>query len=142
MTAEATSTTADARPGKFLDKLCVEQTSRWQWMVLSPLRFDDPQFGVIPVPVGFRTDFASIRSMRVFLTPLYALLAGYGNAACTVHDMLYGQGILTRAECDGSCSERFGVRAWPGGGLRFSGPASGYSGKVTIHRSSGPIETG
>lgn len=53
------------------------------------------------VPAGYVTDFASVRVLHnMVLFPLFALVAGYGNYAATVHDFLYEGGILSRKDAD------------------------------------------
>lgn len=86
--------------GDFETTLVTDQMSRWQWQLREPLVYVDPEAGRIEVPALFVTNFASIRSLRVAATLIYAALAGYGNAACTVHDYLYGKGMLDRQACD------------------------------------------
>lgn len=57
--------------------------------------------GVITVPSGYSTDFASIKVMHnIVLFPLFALLSGYGNYAATVHDYLYETRMFDRKTCD------------------------------------------
>ena len=61
---------------------------------------DDDQRTII-VPAGFITDFASIQVLHnVFLFVLFAMVAGYGNYAATVHDWLYFGGQVSRKEAD------------------------------------------
>lgn len=86
---------------KFLNTLKTEQDSKWERTLLDELLLQDDEHGVITVPAGFRTDFASIRFLHnILLFVLYALLAGYGNYAATVHDWLYTTGPLTRKQAD------------------------------------------
>lgn len=87
--------------GHFANHLIAEQYDRWTWQLTSPLIYRDPAHDTITVPTGFVTNFASIRSLRLIANPIYATLAGYGNAACTVHDFLYEGSSLSRKECDG-----------------------------------------
>lgn len=87
--------------GKFLTTLKTEQIDKETWQLTAPLVYQDEVEGTIKVPIDFVTDFASIRSLHnVFLFPLYALMAGYGNAASTVHDYLYRNGKLDRKRSD------------------------------------------
>ncbi len=86
---------------KFLNTLKTEQDGKWERTLLDELSLQDDEHGLITVPPGFRTDFASIRFLHnIFLFVLYALLAGYGNYAATVHDWLYTTGPLTRKQAD------------------------------------------
>lgn len=84
----------------FLDNLAAEQLSRWEWRLTRNLSLADPEHELITVPAGYQTNFASIRGLRIWLVLIYALLVGYGNASCAVHDWLYDQGRLSRRECD------------------------------------------
>nr|WP_314532964.1 DUF1353 domain-containing protein [uncultured Pseudomonas sp.] len=86
---------------KFLNTLKTEQDGKWDRTLLADLSLQDDDHGLITVPAGFRTDFASIQFLHnIFLFVLYALLAGYGNYAATVHDWLYTSGPLTRKQAD------------------------------------------
>lgn len=86
---------------KFLNTLKTEQDGKWDRTLLAELSLQDDDHGLITVPAGFKTDFASIRVLHnIFLFVLYALLAGYGNYAATVHDWLYTAGPLTRKQAD------------------------------------------
>ncbi|ANA49274.1 hypothetical protein PMW_149 [Pseudomonas phage phiPMW] len=77
-------------------KLRTEQTSR-TWFKLT----DDLTYGDITVPKGFDTNYASIEVFHnILLFPIYALFAGYGNHASTLHDYLYSRQILPRKDCD------------------------------------------
>lgn len=86
---------------KFLTTLKTEQEGRWRHTLLAELVYLDDELGQITVPVGFQTDFASVRTLHnlVFFV-LYALVAGYGNYAATVHDQLYTSGQFTRRQSD------------------------------------------
>ena len=84
----------------FIEPLAAEQLGRWEWRLIRELQLADPERGLIVVPAGYLTNFASIRELRVWLVLIYALLVGYGNASCAVHDWLYDQGRLTRRQCD------------------------------------------
>lgn len=86
---------------QFLSTLKTEQVGKWSHTLLGELVFDDDDVGPIRVPEGFKTDFASIEALHnVFLFPIYALVAGYGNYAATVHDWLYAVGQHSRAQAD------------------------------------------
>lgn len=122
--------------GHFATHLLAEQHDRWTWQLTSPLILTDPVHGTITVPTGLVTNFASIRSLRVIASPIYATLVGYGNAACTVHDYLYGGGktergeVLNREEADGVLYRALraeGVARWRASlfyiGVRIGGEA-------------------
>ncbi|KII34841.1 hypothetical protein NL64_06135 [Pseudomonas fluorescens] len=86
---------------KFLSSLRTEEVAQWDHKLLDELIFLDDLVGVVKVPAGFGTDFASIQCLNTpLLFWLYALLVGYGNKAATVHDYLYRNGKHTRAICD------------------------------------------
>ena len=76
---------------KFLTKLQVEQvedtneSGRGSWRVISPLVYNSDKFGVITVPVGFVTDFASVPRIPM----VFDWLGDRGNLAATIHDWLY-----------------------------------------------------
>jgi hypothetical protein len=87
--------------GKYVTRLRTEQIDDDVHQLIAKLVYQDEEEGTLTVPEGFVTDFASIRKLNNLITmPLYALLAGYGNYASTVHDYLYRNGKLTRARCD------------------------------------------
>lgn len=86
---------------QFLTTLKTEQVGKWTHTLLDELVFEDDKVGTLIVPIGFRTDFASLEALRnVFLFPIYALVVGYGNCAATVHDRLYAEGEVSRKEAD------------------------------------------
>lgn len=90
--------------------------------------YQDSRHGTIQVPVGFETDFASVKPIRTIAwallalslvvgwfwpeagaalgsmgygtLALYASVVGYGDAAATVHDWLYTTGELSRKASD------------------------------------------
>lgn len=81
---------------KFTTTLKTEQIARTCWRLT-----DELVFGDIVVPKGFITNYASIEVFHnAFLFPLYALFAGYGNYASTVHDYLYVKRSVSRKEAD------------------------------------------
>ncbi|MEQ7921128.1 DUF1353 domain-containing protein [Xanthomonas sp. WHRI 1810A] len=86
---------------RFITTLKTEQIGRETRTLLGELVLADDDLQVITVPVGFTTDFASIKVLHnVFLFVLYALVSGYGNYAATVHDWLYTTGQVTRKQAD------------------------------------------
>lgn len=88
--------------------------------------YQDPQHGTVQVPMGFETDFASVKPIRTiawsllamslvigWFAPeagamigsmgygslaLYASVVGYGDAAATIHDWLYSVGSAGRMD--------------------------------------------
>ena len=86
---------------RFITTLKTDQTDRRTYKLLDDLVLADEEQRTIIVPTGFVTDFASIQVLHnAFLFVLFALVAGYGNYAATVHDWLYEHGSLTRKEAD------------------------------------------
>ena len=86
---------------RFTTTLKTEQTDRRTYTLLDDLVLADDDQRTIVVPAGFETDYASIRVLHnIFLFTLFALVAGYGNYAATVHDFLYSEGQLSRKEAD------------------------------------------
>lgn len=85
---------------EFLTTLKTEQLERAKFRLLAPLHLQD-SVGDVVVPAEFLTDYASIKSLHnVFLFPLYALVAGYGNYGSTVHDYLYRTRMVSRKTAD------------------------------------------
>jgi len=85
----------------FITTLKTDQTDRCTYKLLDDLVLADEEHGAITVPRDFVTDFVSIQVLHnAFLFGLFALVAGYGNYAATVHDWLYFGGQVTRKEAD------------------------------------------
>jgi hypothetical protein len=86
---------------RFTTTLKTDQTDRRTYKLLDDLVLADEEQRTIIVPAGFVTDFASIQVLHnVFLFVLFAMVAGYGNYAATVHDWLYFGGQVSRKEAD------------------------------------------
>lgn len=86
---------------RFVTTLKTEQIDRRQHLLLADLVLADEDAGVIIVPAGTTTNFASLGMVHnLFLFVLFALVAGYGNYAATVHDWLYTTGQISRKEAD------------------------------------------
>ena len=86
---------------KFLTTLEVARRPTGRWVLLVPLvyRSDIPGVGVdgvLRVPTGFDTDFASVPRLPF----MFWLLGDRGHAAAVVHDYLYRTAIVTRATAD------------------------------------------
>lgn len=122
---------------RFLSSLKTEQTGKWNHTLLDDLIFEDEQMGTITVPVGFTTDFASIKILHnAFLFVLFALVSGYGNYAAVVHDYLYtthaiGTKAIIRKDADGVLYRALraeGVARWRAwlfwAGVRIGGGSS------------------
>ena len=86
---------------RFTTTLKTDQIDRRTYTLLADLVLADDDQRTIIVPAGFVTDFASIQVLHnAFLFVLFALVAGYGNYAATVHDWLYSEGQANRKEAD------------------------------------------
>lgn len=86
---------------QFVTTLKTEQVGRRRHTLLADLVLADEDAGVIVVPAGVSTNFASLDVLHnVVLFVLFALVAGYGNYAATVHDWLYTTGQVSRKEAD------------------------------------------
>ena len=97
---------------------------RKTWRLLALFSYLDPDHGLIEVPAGFETDFASVP--RWPLT--FALLGSYGHAAAVIHDWLYTTGELSRPDADRVFHEALrssGIARWRAwlmwAGVRVSG---------------------
>lgn len=62
---------------------------RKHFVLMQALTYHDKKLGIVEVPIGFTTDFASIHPLRFTAPLMYAVLSGYGKRAATVHDYLY-----------------------------------------------------
>lgn len=84
----------------FLTPFSVTYVDRRNRRLNSDLDYVDRTFGLITASAGFVTDLASIYDTLRYIAPLlYALLAGYGDQAATIHDWLYrGYGILRKGQ--------------------------------------------
>lgn len=118
---------------RYLTTLQTEQRGRWNHRLLGDLVLED-ELGTFTAPAGFDTDFASLRVLHnAVLFVFFALVAGYGNLAATIHDHLYATGQLPRRDCDAVFYRALraeGVAAWRAwimwAGVRLGG-ASHYN---------------
>lgn len=67
-----------------------------KWVLYSDLVYNDPEFGLIAIPAGFQTDFASVPRIPI----IFEMCGDMGQAAALVHDYLYTEGHTTRAQTD------------------------------------------
>lgn len=112
---------------KFQTTLKTEQIARRSWRLT-----DDLVYGDIRVPKGFITNYASIDVFHnILLYPVYALFAGYGNYASTIHDYLYTTAQVSRKDADKVFYEALrdeGVAKWRAwlmwSGVRVGGKSS------------------
>lgn len=96
---------------KVFSNFDTRQLSRRLNQMLADFTYKDEVLGTIQVDKSFTTNYASIDVLHnVLLFVFYALVAGYGDKAATIHDWLYsGFGIKqadgtvyypSREECD------------------------------------------
>lgn len=84
--------------GKF-SHFDTRQLGRRLYEMLDDFTYHDEVYGPIVVKKGFRTNYASLESLRnVVLFPVYALLADYGDQAATLHDWLYSGNPIIRPD--------------------------------------------
>lgn len=98
---------------RFLTPLVVVHVSDRIKRLAYPLEFMSVKLGgVITVPVGFETDFASVERLPL----AYWLFGGVADEAAVVHDWLYsGRMSVTRKQADEVFHEAMkasGVAAW------------------------------
>lgn len=67
-----------------------------KWVLYTDLVYNDPEFGLIAIPAGFKTDFASVPRIPL----IFEMCGDMGQAAALVHDFLYTEGHTTRAQTD------------------------------------------
>lgn len=69
------------------------EIGRRYYLLLDDFTFFDDVLGPIKATKGFKTNYASLDALRnIFLFPVYALLADYGDKSATIHDYLYNRG--------------------------------------------------
>lgn len=98
---------------QFLDPLCITEIDDSIFQVCDhPFRYQSDLAGkTFTVPVGFKTDFASVPRIGI----IYAALGDTAHEPAVVHDWLYYAGVTTRKEADQILLEAmvvFGVSAW------------------------------
>lgn len=81
---------------KFPVPLDVERLNATNWKLTSGYKYIDDQHGLIIVPTGFITDFASIPK---FMWSIAGAPSEYAPSA-TIHDYLCRNKIFARKECD------------------------------------------
>lgn len=80
---------------QFLDSLCITELDDVFFQIIDhPFRYQSDIAGAIEVPIGFKTDFASIPI--VFL----ALLGDCAHEAAVIHDWLYYSSLVKRSVAD------------------------------------------
>jgi Protein of unknown function (DUF1353) len=100
---------------RFLTRLKIQNADaqdNGQWLLLRPLAYQSDLAGrIFTVPVGFRTDLASVPRLPL----AYLLAGGRASEAAVVHDFLYRSHLVPRRLADGVFREAAavtGVPAW------------------------------
>lgn len=84
----------------FLTQLDVRHIVGKYWLVIQPLAYSVDGSALITVPVGFRTDFASIPNIAV---AIFGRPSGEVAPPSVLHDFLYStkyEGSINRQEAD------------------------------------------
>lgn len=90
---------------KFETELVVQAIDDKHWKLVEDLVYRSNIVGLVYVPAGFLTDFASVPRL-----PFAYLLAGNtAHAAATVHDALYQTQPCTKSQADRTFREAMGV---------------------------------
>lgn len=91
---------------KFLTELCVKSDGKY-WRLVDALVFDSDIVGVIRVPAGFKTDFASVPRIPF----VYSFFGNTSHSAAVIHDWLYsGKKKISRKDADAVFVEAMEVR--------------------------------
>ena len=77
-------------------EVVVRQVDAKSWELQEPVTYEG-RYETFVVPAGFKTDFASIPRMFVWLIPRY----GNYTRAAILHDYLCSSGTVSRADADG-----------------------------------------
>lgn len=84
-------------------------------ILAQPFVFESDKAGVITVPAGFVTDYASVPRLPL----AYLLFGGVADEAAVIHDFLYSTGAVSRKVADAvfleamqACNVK-GWRRWP-----------------------------
>jgi hypothetical protein len=81
---------------KFLTPLRIELVDEFDDIheLLTPLEYQSDLLGLITIPAGFRTDFASVPR----IVGAYLMFGGKGKRAAVVHDFLYSGGLAVERD--------------------------------------------
>ncbi|OHD22919.1 MAG: hypothetical protein A2Y38_19855 [Spirochaetes bacterium GWB1_59_5] len=88
-----------------------ENEGRGSWRLTAPFVYESDIAGVITVPAGFVTDFASVPRVPI----AFWLTGDTAHDAAVIHDYLYSTGQVQRATADAvllEAAELTGVPAW------------------------------
>lgn len=93
---------------EFLNELLIKPTKKdGEWVLLEPLRYQSRIYkGVIEVPAGFVTDFASVPRVPI----AYTLFGDRAHRESVVHDFLYQKHLVGKAKADRIFLEAMKVR--------------------------------
>ena len=96
---------------RFLTKLQVEEIDDGRWRLLANLAYSSNLAGVVIVPAGFETDFASVPRVPV----AYWLFGDVAHEAAVIHDYLYSTASVPRRIADKVLLEAMevtGIASW------------------------------
>lgn len=98
--------------GQFITHLDVRLPEEGKpWVLDNPLVFESDLLGVVVVPSGFETDFASVPRLPI----AYSLFGDVVHAPAVIHDYLYSEEQIERAKADAVFEEAMaasGVSWW------------------------------
>lgn len=88
---------------RFLSDLNVKELADGRWELQQSLLYqsDDREIGVVVVPIGFETDFASVPRLPL----MFWLLGDRARKAAVVHDYLYRTEKFSRRVADATFYE-------------------------------------
>lgn len=96
---------------KFLNDLIVQRLKGKTWEVLQDFKYQTPIInGVVKVPSGFVTDFASVPRLPI----VYFLTGNTAHKAAVIHDYLYRTHICNRRQADRIFKEAMKLTGVPG----------------------------
>lgn len=94
----------------FIGELDVELLESGAWRLREELCYSSESLGaIVTVPEGFETDFASVPRLPV----VYLLAGDTAHRPAVVHDFLYAEGVVTRAQADQVLLEAMEVTGVP-----------------------------
>ena len=96
---------------RFVSALVTQRTGPKTAMLLVPLIYESDLIGLVEVPAGFSTDFASVPRLPV----AYMLTGDTAHEAAVVHDFLYSTKRVSRSKADAvflEAMETLGMSWW------------------------------